>query len=140
MFRPGNLLWSGKWTTCGNLLYALPPPGRAYFFSRARPAVSSERNELCVSSLVPLFSITVLAKGLSFEIVRGGDNETEGENGLSMPGMFRQEEKDGQIGILRLDKELMISINSEKKTYTEATFKELEAKVKQRRFRPPRKD
>ena len=62
------------------------------------------------------------------------------KRGLYMPGMFRQEDKDGQIGILRLDKELMISINSEKKTSTEATFKELEAEVKHRRFRFARED
>ena len=62
------------------------------------------------------------------------------KRGLYMPGMFRQEDKDGQVGILRLDKELMISINPEKKTYTEATFKELETEVKHRRFRLARKD
>jgi hypothetical protein len=85
--------------------------------------------------LVPLFSITVLAQGLSFEIVRGGESEKAGEKGLYMPGMFRQENEDGRVSILRLDKELMISIDPAKKTYSETTFKELETQVKQGRMK-----
>ena len=83
--------------------------------------------------VVPLFSFTVLAQGLSFEIVRGGSSEAAGEKGLYMPGMFRQEDKDGHVSILRLDKELMITIDPEKKTYTETTFKDFETKIKHSR-------
>lgn len=85
--------------------------------------------------LFPLFSLTVLAQGLSFEIVRGGNGDEGGEKGLYMPGMFRQEDKNGHVSILRLDREVMFAFNPEKKTYTETTFKELEAKVKQGRLK-----
>jgi hypothetical protein len=85
--------------------------------------------------LISLFSLTALGQGLSFEIVRGENHETGGEKGLYMPGMFRQEDRDGRVSILRLDKELIISINPEKKTYTETTFKEFEAKVKDARMK-----
>ena len=44
--------------------------------------------------------------------------------------MFRQDGKDGKISILRLDKELMISLDPAKKTYTERTFAQLQAQIK----------
>jgi hypothetical protein len=81
--------------------------------------------------LISLFSLTVMAQGLSFEILEGEDDQAQVEKGLYMPGMFRQEDENGHVSILRLDKGLMISINQEKRTYTETTFKEFEAFMKQ---------
>ena len=83
--------------------------------------------------LVPLFSLTALAQGLSFEIVRGDGDATGVDKGLYMPGKFRQEDKNGQVSILRLDKELMITIDPENKTFTEMTFKDFESRVKHNR-------
>lgn len=85
--------------------------------------------------LISLFSLTGLAQGLSFEIVQGKDDQAGRSKDLYMPGMFRQEDKDGRISILRLDREVMISINPENKTYTETTFKEFEAGVKHGRMK-----
>jgi hypothetical protein len=82
--------------------------------------------------LVPFIACNVLAQGLSFEITRGNDN-TESEKGIYMPGMFKSEENDGQISILRLDKEVMITITPAKKTYREITFAQMEAQMKQGR-------
>jgi len=82
--------------------------------------------------LVPFFTFTVLAQGLSFEVLQGNGNKG-GEKVIYMPGMFRQEDKDGHIGIVRLDKEMFISINPAEKTYTEVTFAQMEKKVKQGR-------
>jgi len=84
------------------------------------------------SLLVPLIAANVLAQGLSFEILHGKD-ETAGEKGIYMPGMFKSEGKDGHISILRLDKEVMITINPDQKTYKEITFAQMEMQMKQGR-------
>jgi hypothetical protein len=80
--------------------------------------------------LIPFFVVTGLAQGLSFEILEG-KNQSDVDKGTYMPGMFREEGKDGTISILRLDKELMITLTPSKKTYTEMTFAQLGMKIKQ---------
>jgi hypothetical protein len=85
-----------------------------------------------VSLLIPLFALTGFAQGISFEILHGNDR-SEGDKGTYMPGMFRSDGKDGKISILRLDKEIMISIDPAKKTYTERTFTQLQSKIKEGR-------
>jgi hypothetical protein len=85
-----------------------------------------------VAMLIPFFTLSALAQGISFEIIHGND-QSKADEGSYMPGMFRQDGKDGRISILRLDKELMISIDPAKKTYTEMTFAQLGTKIKQGR-------
>lgn len=82
--------------------------------------------------LIPFITFTSLAQGISFEILHG-TGKSEVDKGLYMPGMFRQEEKDGEISILRLDKELMISLYPAQKTYTEMTFAQFKSKIKEGR-------
>jgi len=82
--------------------------------------------------LIPLIAANVLAQGLSFEVLRGQD-EAAVEKGMYMPGMFKSAGKDGHISILRLDKEVMITINPDQKTYKEITFAQMEMQMKQGR-------
>lgn len=82
--------------------------------------------------LVPFIAVSVLAQGLSFEVLRGTD-ETKADKSIYMPGMFKSEEKDGKISILRLDKEMMITIDPAEKTYREVTFAQMQTQIKQGR-------
>ena len=48
-----------------------------------------------------------------------------------MPQMFKMIRDDGNAMIVRLDKELIISVNNEKREYSQMTFAELETKMKE---------
>src|SRR5919197_5550213 len=48
-----------------------------------------------------------------------------------MPQMFKMIRDDGNATIVRLDKELIISVNNEKREYSQMTFAELETKMKE---------
>ncbi len=82
--------------------------------------------------LMSVVALTAHAQGISFEILHGNDRKAV-DKGTYMPGMFRQEGEDGEVSILRLDKELMITLIPSKKSYREMTFAEMGTRVKKGR-------
>ncbi|MBI1807651.1 MAG: DUF4412 domain-containing protein [Ignavibacteria bacterium] len=85
----------------------------------------------CLSILI---SVTVYGQGLYWEStmtgsMMGGKERTS--KSFYMPKMFK-EVREGSDGttIVRLDKQLMITVNNKDKTYSEMTFTELEATMK----------
>jgi len=84
--------------------------------------------------LMSFIAVSAPAQGLSFETMHQNDEAKVSKN-LYMPGMFRSEEWDGHISILRLDKEMILSIAPAQRTYTEITFAQMETQLKLSRTR-----
>jgi hypothetical protein len=62
-------------------------------------------------------------------VITGLGKEQMNTQSYYMPKMFKMVHNNGDAMIMRFDKELMISINNEKKEYSQMTFAELDAKI-----------
>jgi Domain of unknown function (DUF4412) len=62
-------------------------------------------------------------------VITGLGKEQMNTQSYYMPKMFKMIMDNGDATIVRFDKELMISVNDEKKEYSQMTFAELEAKM-----------
>lgn len=88
----------------------------------------------CVVSLVALFvAASAFAQGMYWEsVTKGGPLGDKGITSKSyvVSKKMRQEGGDGQVVIIRLDKEEMYMVNPPEKSYSSMTFAELEATMK----------
>jgi len=86
--------------------------------------------------LVMLFSCVVArAQGQVYteSVTTGLSQKQMNTKSYYMPKMFKMIQNSGNVIIIRLDKELMISVNNENKEYSQMNFAELEAKMKELR-------
>lgn len=81
-------------------------------------------NHALLAAIVITFSaLTAVGQGIYMESKgSSGDNV---ERFWYMPHMFRSTEENGNISVIRLDKEVIYHIDPEKKTYTELYFSEM---------------
>lgn len=82
------------------------------------------RNNILAALAVVLSVATAVSQGLYVESQGSGNDGTE--KFWYMPKMFRSAEGEGKIMILRLDKEVMYSLDPSKKTYTEMKFADIQ--------------
>jgi GLPGLI family protein len=86
--------------------------------------------------LVMLFScVAARAQGQVYteSVTTGLAQEQINTKSYYMPRMFKMIQNNGNVIIIRLDKELMISVNNENKEYSQMNFTELEAMMKKLR-------
>ncbi len=88
-----------------------------------------------VSVLVPMVLIVVgvaRTQGFYVETIHPGKDK-EVTRIFYMPKMLKSVDPDGRTSIFRLDKEVVYTVNPEKKTYTSMTFEELKSMMKNAR-------
>lgn len=84
---------------------------------------------LHLATIFVTLSVTMaLSQGLYVESKNSSDNDIE--KFWYMPKMFRSTTDDGKIAILRLDKDVMYSIDPANKTYTEMKFSDIQARAR----------
>ena len=83
---------------------------------------------LCAATT--LVAASTCAQGLTWESVTTGMGREHMSTFYYMPRMFKMSTSDGMDMIFLLDKQLIVNVDRNKKTYSEMTFGELEAGMK----------